>query len=157
MNSSEGVKGLSRFVEWILSFYQDAVNSLIEMFGGRQTDSALLWLMKSWKGLFLLLLIGGIALNIVIYFVRWKPHWWWFAKKRMVVSDELVRKRDKTSASGQAHPRVRASTIVPRKDEAQSLKLSTIAPAPLFKDSADSLFDEAEGELMEVHPKKHKS
>ena len=157
MNNSEGVKSLSRFVEWILSFFQDAVNSLFDMLSGGQTDSALMWLMKSWKGLFMLLLFSGIALNIVIYFVRWKPHWWWFAKKRMVVNDELISKRKKNAVFGEPRPKAKPSTIVPRKDDAQSLKLSTIAPSPLFKDSTDSMFGEAEGELMEVHPKKRRT
>ena len=162
MNSSGGVKFLSRFVEWLLSFYQDAVDGLIDMLTGGQTDGALMWLMKSWKSLFLLLLIGGIVLNVIIYFVRWKPHWWWFAKKRLVVNDELLDRR-----SAAAKPRRKPSTIVPRKDAAESLKLSTIAPSPagkplksesptLFTDDTDDLFDDPSGELMELHTKKRK-
>ncbi|MBQ9408613.1 MAG: hypothetical protein IJU28_04380 [Clostridia bacterium] len=155
MNSSEGVKALSRFVEWLLSFYQSAVNSLIEMLTGGHTDSALTWLMKSWKSLFILIVIAGTALNITVYFVRWKPHWWWFAKRRMVVDDALLARRKPAKSASPA--RRKPSTIVPRKDSAQSLQLSTKAPSPLFKDDADSLFDDPGDELMEVHTKKRKS
>ena len=116
MNSSGGVKFLSRFVEWLLSFYQDAVDGLIDMLTGGQTDGALMWLMKSWKSLFLLLLIGGIVLNVIIYFVRWKPHWWWFAKKRMVVDDALVEKKQKRAAD--PAPARKPSTYIPKRIEA---------------------------------------
>lgn len=155
MSSSEGVKALSRFVEWLLSFYQSAVNSLIDMLTGGQTDSALTWLMKSWKSLFLLIVIIGVALNITVYFMRWKPHWWWFAKRRMIVDDALLnRKKPRAAAQSQ---RRKPSTIVPRKDSAQNLQLNTLAPSPMFKDDSDSLFDDAADKLMEVHTKKRKS
>ena len=155
MSSSEGVKALSRFVEWLLSFYQSAVNGLIDMLTGGHTDSALAWLMKSWKSLFILIVIVGTALNITIYFMRWKPHWWWFAKRRMIVNDELLSRRKPRASVASA--RKKPSTIVPRRDSAQSLQLSTLAPSPLFKEDSDSLFDNAGDELMEVHKKKRKS
>ncbi len=142
VNSTDGVKALSRFVEWILSFYQDALNGMIDMLTSGETDGALSWLMKSWKSLFVLLIVAGLVLNIVIYFARWKPHWWWFAKRRPVVSDALLMTKKKNSVSDR---RVKPSTIVPKRQTA-------ISPQPdLFQDGADSLFGDAADQLMETH------
>ena len=155
MNSSEGVSLLSRFVEWILSFYQSAVNGLIGIFSGSGAGSALSWLMRSWKSLFAFLLISGVIANIVIYVIRWKPHWWWFAKKRMVVNDELLQRRGKGKKSAKpaaARPAAKPSTIVPRKGASETLKLSTIAPSPAG-DLMESEFDD----LLSVHEKSKKN
>lgn len=146
MNNSQGVKALSRFVEWLLGFFQDAVRGMIEMLTGGQTGGALNWLMKSWKSLFILLILTGTVLNVAIYFARWKPHWWWFARRRPVVDDALLAKR--SSRSGK-HPK--PSTIVPKRQSAD--RKTAVATPDLFRDSADSLFDEDSDELMEVHKK----
>lgn len=152
MNSSDGVRALSRFVEWLLSFFQDTVSSLIEMLSGGQTGSALNWLMRSWKSLFMLFLLAGMVLNVVIYFARWRPHWWWLARRRPVVDDALLAKKKKTASSGK---RIKPSTIVPKRQSA-SPKSGGDA-SDLFSDSADSLFGESEDGIMEVQKKQRRS
>lgn len=149
MNSSSGVSFLSSIVTWLLGFYQDAVHGIIEMLTGGQTEGLLMWLMKSWKSLFVMLVLGGIAVNVVVYVIRWKPYWWWFAKKRMVVNDELLGKRSKARTASKKPYRAheaKPSTIVPRKDAALSLSLSTIAPKR--EEGADDLFSDGTDDLL---------
>ena len=115
MSGAGIVKLLSYFLEWLLSYYQDTVEGIITMLSSGQTDGALMWLMKSWKSLFIALIVCGIILNIVIFVARWKPYWWWFAKKRMIVDDALVEKRKKTSVHTNSSTAVKPSTYIPRR------------------------------------------
>ena len=155
MSGAGIVKLLSYFLEWLLSYYQDTVEGIITMLSSGQTDGALMWLMKSWKSLFIALIVCGIILNIVIFVARWKPYWWWFAKKRMIVNDELLNKRKKSKKNTTSHkrPARTPSTIVRRKDASQTLQLSTIAPVPARKTTAKSLFEEDADELLIPHKK----
>ncbi len=139
----------------ISALFQDFFDAALNLVSGSPMEGSLLnWLFKSWKPLLALLILGGIAANIIVYFARWKPHWWWFAKKRMVVDDALISKGKGKKVSAKKADRSRKaaiskpSTIVPRKDAAQSLRLSTIAPSPARRADADLTGDE---ELMELH------
>lgn len=69
------LKGLA---SWVLKLF-DLAGS-----GG----SPLLWLSEHWLQLLIVLLILGVALDWIIWMIRWRPYWVWFRKKRIIVNDE---------------------------------------------------------------------
>ena len=162
--SSAAAGVFSRVIEWLLSLYQSAAVSIIDIVSGGSSDAG--WLAKSWIGILVLLIIAGAAINLLIYFIRWKPHWWWFAKKRMIVDDALIENSRSKSADTKAKRKkkkstaptvaVTPSTIVKRKNSTESLNLSTLAPVPSAQD--DALWGEDQEDLMELKPgrAKHK-
>ena len=151
MSSSLGPLGwLSDAFHGVLDWFQYIVNSIISFITGEGSSGGLIILILShWKGLLVLALLIGTLINLLIYVARWKPHWWWFAKKRMVVNDELLGKRSKARTASKKPYRAheaKPSTIVPRKDAALSLSLSTIAPKR--EEGADDLFSDGTDDLL---------
>jgi len=46
------------------------------------------WLSDNWLKLLIVLLLVGVAMDWLIWMVRWRPYWVWFKKKRIVINDE---------------------------------------------------------------------
>lgn len=70
---------LKGFANWVLLLFHLA---------GSSGTSPLLWLSQNWLRLLILLLILGVAGDIVVWLVRWRPYWVWFRKERVIVDDE---------------------------------------------------------------------
>jgi len=70
------LKGLAN---WVLKLFNLAGSS-----GG----SPLLWLSQNWLKLLILLLIVGVAVDWLVWMIRWRPYWVWFRKKRIIVNDD---------------------------------------------------------------------
>ena len=75
------LKGLA---SWVLKLF-DLAGS-----GG----SPLLWLSEHWLQLLIFLLILGVAMDWLIWMIRWRPYWVWFRKKRIIVNDERFLNED---------------------------------------------------------------
>ena len=71
------LKGLAN---WVLK--------LFDLAGGGA--SPLLWLSRHWLQLLVVLLIVGVGLDLLVWMLRWRPHWAWFKRKRVVVNDERI-------------------------------------------------------------------
>ena len=96
---TQGFNG-ERIVEYLLSWFRWLIDGLISLVTGADGGNLLHWLSESWIALLTILLIIGISVNLVIFFIRWRPHWWWFAKKRMVLDDSLFETPAKKKESG---------------------------------------------------------
>ncbi|HIS03611.1 MAG TPA: hypothetical protein IAA75_06870 [Candidatus Pullichristensenella avicola] len=70
---------LKGFASWVLKLFDLA---------GSGGISPLAWLSDNWLQLLIVLLIVGVAMDILIWLIRWRPYWVWFRKKRVVVDDE---------------------------------------------------------------------
>ena len=70
---------LKGVASWVLSLFDLA---------GTTGFSPLAWLSENWLMLLIVLLAAGIALDFLIWLVRWRPHWVWFGKKRIVINDD---------------------------------------------------------------------
>lgn len=70
---------LKGFANWVLKLFNLAGSS-----GG----SPLLWLSQNWLKLLVLLMVVGVAVDILVWLVRWRPHWVWFRKLRVIVDDD---------------------------------------------------------------------
>lgn len=106
---TQGFNGGS-VIELLLGWFRELFNGLFELITGSSGGGLLKWLSGSWKGLLVTLIIISCALNIIIHIIRWRPHWWLFAKKRMLVDDSIFEPRSRKTGS-----RKKPSTIVPKR------------------------------------------
>ena len=116
----QGFNG-QKIIETLLGWFRYAINSVISMASG-SGGGLIKWLAESWLGILITLLVVCSVVNIIIYMVRWRPHWWWFAKKRMVVSDSIFEPRkskpkQSTPKPVASAPVRRASTLIPKRKE----------------------------------------
>ena len=105
---TQGFNGDS-IIEWLLGWFKALFNDLLALFSGSEGSSLLRWLAASWRHLLVTLVIIGVSANLIIYFVRWRPHWWWFGKKRPVIDDKAFMQPKKPRST----PSKRPSSIVP--------------------------------------------
>ena len=70
---------LKGFANWVLRLFNLA---------GSVGTSPLLWLAHNWLFLLIVLMAIGVATDILVWLVRWRPHWVWFRKERVIVNDE---------------------------------------------------------------------
>ncbi len=70
---------LKGFASWVLRLFDLA---------GSGGISPLAWLSDHWLQLLIFLLVVGVAADIIVWLIRWRPYWVWFRKKRVVVDDE---------------------------------------------------------------------
>ena len=80
----------SAIVDTMLGWLKGFANWVLRLFNlaGSSGASPLLWLSQNWLRLLILLMIVGVAADILIWLVRWRPHWVWFRKLRVIVDDE---------------------------------------------------------------------
>lgn len=60
---------ISSLLGWLRSFFQELLYAL----NGSSSDSFLSWLSRYWFVAFLLLLLLGCAVDLIVYFLRWRP------------------------------------------------------------------------------------
>ncbi|MBR0368332.1 MAG: hypothetical protein IJH86_08100, partial [Clostridia bacterium] len=70
---------LKGFANWVLRLFHLA---------GSAGANPLLWLSRNWLFLLIVLMAVGVAGDILVWLVRWRPHWVWFHKERVIVNDE---------------------------------------------------------------------
>ena len=85
------ISGFSNsFVSAMLSWLKGVANLVLRLFNlaGSTGTSPLLWLSQNWAKLLVLFLIIGVAADIIVWLLRWRPYWVWFRKERVIVNDE---------------------------------------------------------------------
>ena len=121
-------------LETLLSWFESLVNGVWTLLSGADSASLLSWVSRNWIPLLVFFLIVGVLMDVFIYLLRWRPFWYWFRKKRMVVDDRTLEIR-RSSA------KTRPSTYVPvrtRRDDGEEDAIFG-ENKQLFMDSA--LFD----------------
>lgn len=93
-------------LEALLSWFESLVNSVWTLLSGSNGGTLLRWISKNWIPLLLFFLIVGVVMDVFIYLLRWRPFWYWFRKKRMVVDDRALEPR-------RSGAKARPSTYVP--------------------------------------------
>ena len=79
----------SAIVDGMLGWLKGIANWVLRLFnlaGGGA--SPLMWLSQNWLKLLILLLVIGVAGDVLVWLVRWRPHWVWFRRERVIVEDE---------------------------------------------------------------------
>lgn len=77
-------------VNAMLSWLKGAANWVLRLFdlSGSGGISPLEWLSRNWLKTLIVLVVVGVVLDRVIWFIRWRPYWVWFNKKRLVIDDD---------------------------------------------------------------------
>ncbi len=159
MSSSSTISFFSRLVEGVLGWFQQLVNQFVNAASNNSGRLLSGFLSAGWKGLLVILLVGGVVLNIVIYIQRWKPHWWWFAKKRMVVDDGLVQQRKKpapgahSAAAGKAST-PKPSTYIPKRVRPQTNGKTKDRQPDAADEEEDDFMSTGNDDLMAPHRKR---
>lgn len=100
---------LKALANWVLKLFNLAGGGL----------SPLMWLSKHWMQLLVFCLAAGVAMDFIVWMLRWRPYWVWFRRQRIVVNDERMlseRSYEKRDAHGEYEKRyVVPSTIVKRR------------------------------------------
>lgn len=80
----------SAIVDTMLGWLKGFANWVLKLFNlaGSAGGSPLLWLSHNWLFLLVVLMAIGVAADILVWLVRWRPHWVWFHKERVIVDDE---------------------------------------------------------------------
>lgn len=80
----------SAIVDAMLGWLKGFANWVLRLFhlAGSVGTSPLLWLSHNWLFLLIVLMSIGVAADILVWLVRWRPHWVWFHKERVIVNDE---------------------------------------------------------------------
>ena len=100
---------LKALANWVLKLFNLAGGGL----------SPLMWLSRHWMQLLVFCLAAGVAMDFIVWMLRWRPYWVWFRRQRIVVNDERMlseRSYEKRDAHGEYEKRyVVPSTIVKRR------------------------------------------
>ena len=79
------------FVELMLGWMRQMASSIAGLFqsgGGQSGGKALLdWFSAHWLGLLLVLIAIGVAVDWIVWMIRWRPYWLWFHKRRVILDD----------------------------------------------------------------------
>lgn len=76
-------------VNVMLGWLKGLANWVLKLFNlAGSGGNPLLWLSENWLKLLILLLVAGVAIDWLVWMIRWRPYWVWFKKKRVIVNDE---------------------------------------------------------------------
>ena len=92
--------------------------------------SPLLWLSQNWLKLLVLLLVVGVAIDWLVWMIRWRPYWVWMRKKRIIVNDEKMLEDEEEYGEEAGKRYVVPSTVVRRDGRARLAEPKRPSPAP---------------------------
>lgn len=77
---------MNGFAHGILSFMLNWIRALIsqlwQLFSGESGGTLYRFLAKSWLGIVAVLCIGGVVVDLIVYFFRWRPDYVWRSRRR---------------------------------------------------------------------------
>lgn len=75
-------------VNAMLGWLKGLASWVLKLFNLSGGFSPLKFLADNWLQLLVLLLVIGVVLDLLVWLLRWRPHWVWFRKKRVVINDK---------------------------------------------------------------------
>ena len=75
-------------VNVMLGWLKGLASWVLRLFNLSGGISPLRFLANNWLKLLVVLLIVGVAADLLIWLIRWRPHWVWFHKKRVIINDK---------------------------------------------------------------------
>lgn len=96
-------------VDAMLGWLKGLASWVLKLFNLSAGFSPLRFLANNWLKLLIILLILGVTVDLLVWLIRWRPHWVWFHKKRVIINDNnfFARERFMDSADewdGQKRP-----------------------------------------------------
>ena len=75
-------------VNAMLGWLKGLASWVLRLFNLSGGFSPLKFLADNWLKLLIVLLVVGVALDLLVWLIRWRPHWVWFRKKRVIINDK---------------------------------------------------------------------
>lgn len=75
-------------VNALLGWLKGLASWVLRLFNLSGGISPLKFLADNWMKLLVLFLVVGVAVDLLVWLIRWRPHWVWFRKKRVVINDK---------------------------------------------------------------------
>ena len=75
-------------VNAMLGWLKGLASWVLRLFNLSGGFSPLKFLADNWLKLLIVLLAVGVALDLLVWLIRWRPHWVWFRKKRVIINDK---------------------------------------------------------------------
>ena len=96
-------------VDAMLGWLKGLASWVLKLFNLSVGFSPLRFLANNWLKLLIVLLVIGVTVDLLVWLIRWRPHWVWFHKKRVIINDSnfFVREKFMDSADewdGQKRP-----------------------------------------------------
>ena len=142
------------FITLMLGWIRGVTNwiwSMIRLGRGSAGRNFLSWFSSHWLQMVLVLLLAGVAMDWLVWLVRWRPYWLWFGKKRRLVNDtpesprrrEQPREEEETVERRAAAPQFHSQALPRRHTTVPPEDLFDVAPSRAAKtpSAPDDLFD----------------
>ena len=75
-------------VNAMLGWLKGLASWVLRLFNLSGGFSPLKFLADNWLKLLIFFLILGVVLDLLVWLIRWRPHWVWFRKKRVIINDK---------------------------------------------------------------------
>lgn len=75
-------------VDAMLSWLKGLASWVLKLFNLSGGFSPLKFLANNWLKLLIFFLLLGLAIDLLVWLIRWRPHWVWFRKKRVIINDK---------------------------------------------------------------------
>ena len=82
-------------VNAMLGWLKGFASWVLKLFNLSAGFSPLRFLADNWLKILIILLIVGVAMDLLVWLIRWRPHWVWFHKKRVIINDSNFFAREK--------------------------------------------------------------
>ncbi|MDO4357640.1 MAG: hypothetical protein Q4E13_14155 [Clostridia bacterium] len=83
MNYSNTI--ISGMLSWLRGISNWAIN--LFTLSGEGSLSMVTWFSRHWIALLIALILLGLAIDWLVWIIRWRPYWVWFRRKRVVIDD----------------------------------------------------------------------
>lgn len=94
----------SAIVDTMLSWLKGLANWVLKLFNLSGGASPLKFLANNWLKLLILFLLIGVTVDLLVWLIRWRPHWVWFHKKRVIINDKNFFASERESRAHRAQP-----------------------------------------------------
>jgi len=75
-------------VNAMLGWLKGLASWVLKLFNLSGGFSPLKFLADNWLQLLVFLLVLGVVIDLLVWLIRWRPHWVWFRKKRVIINDK---------------------------------------------------------------------
>lgn len=75
-------------VNAMLGWLKGLASWVLRLFNLSGGFSPLKFLADNWLQLLIFFLILGVVIDVLVWLIRWRPHWVWFRKKRVIINDK---------------------------------------------------------------------
>lgn len=82
-------------VNAMLGWLKGVASWVLKLFNLSSGFSPLKFLADNWLKLLIFFLVVGMAMDLLVWLIRWRPHWVWFRKKRVLINDKNFFAREK--------------------------------------------------------------